>query len=267
MPYLQIDYKKIHYTDLQPTDSPPRSTILFIHGIGCSQNYYHALAISLQAQQHRCILFDNTGAARSPYTQIEQSVESYAADALHILDALKADRAVVVGHSLGSVIAAHLAATHSSRVTSLVLMGPLYLPNPNFAPIFEKRIELVEHHGMDPIANLVPFTSPGKAASGVVRAFIRDLMLAQDPRGYISQTRVLINAKPPAYKEIKMPVLAIAGSEEFTAPKEEMEKLMEALGAERKRLVVLEGVGHWQCFEAEEKVFELMLEFVGPGEE
>jgi pimeloyl-ACP methyl ester carboxylesterase len=102
MPFLWLGYKKIHYTDLKPESGEIRETFICTHGIGSSQNYFHAIAQGLRAHHFRCIIFDTTGAARSPYTQIEQSVEKLGDDVMGIMDALEVSKAIVVGHSLGA---------------------------------------------------------------------------------------------------------------------------------------------------------------------
>jgi predicted alpha/beta-fold hydrolase len=100
MPFLRIGYKRIHYADLKP-EASARETFIFMHGLGSSQDYYHALTPALVAKGFRCILFDNTGAGRSSYTFVEQSVQSLADDVIGILDALEVSKAVFVGHSMG----------------------------------------------------------------------------------------------------------------------------------------------------------------------
>src|SRR4029450_13187115 len=45
-----------------------------------------------------------------------------AADAVGVLDGERLDRVHVVGHSMGGLIAQHLALTHPTRVTSLSLL-------------------------------------------------------------------------------------------------------------------------------------------------
>ena len=100
MPFLQIGYKRIHYTDLIPEHNV-RETLIFMHGLGSSQNYYQAVALGLQAHRFRCITFDTTGSGRSPYTFVEQNIQSLSDDVIGILDALKVEKAIVVGHSMG----------------------------------------------------------------------------------------------------------------------------------------------------------------------
>jgi pimeloyl-ACP methyl ester carboxylesterase len=100
MPFVQIAYKRIHYADLKP-EGNVGETFIFMHGLGSSQDYYHAVTQGLLANGFRCIIFDNTGAGRSPYTFVEQSVQSLGDDIIGILDALEVSKAVLVGHSMG----------------------------------------------------------------------------------------------------------------------------------------------------------------------
>jgi pimeloyl-ACP methyl ester carboxylesterase len=100
MPFLQLGYKRIHYADLKPEGSV-REIFIFMHGLGSTQDYYHALTPGLVAKGFRCIIFDNTGAGRSPYTFVEQSIQSLADDVIGLLDALGVSKAVFVGHSMG----------------------------------------------------------------------------------------------------------------------------------------------------------------------
>lgn len=101
MPFLDISGKKIHYADLKPEGKDVLETFIFMHGLGSSQNYYHAVVERLRANGFRCIIFDNYGAGRSPYTGEQSSIQSLGDDIIGILDALNVPKAVVVGHSMG----------------------------------------------------------------------------------------------------------------------------------------------------------------------
>ena len=59
-----------------------------------------------------------TGRPAQGYTPAD-----FAADAVALLDALGMERAIVVGHSMGSQIALRLALDHPGRVHGLVLIG------------------------------------------------------------------------------------------------------------------------------------------------
>jgi pimeloyl-ACP methyl ester carboxylesterase len=113
------------------------------------------------------------------------------------------------------------------------------------------------------MADSIPQAAVGSKASPLAKAFIRELLLAQDPAGYVSNCRVIVNAKSPQYSKISVPVLILAGSEDKSAPMEGCEKMFEEIGSSKKRLIVLDGVGHWHCLEAHEEVVQKILGFYG----
>lgn len=145
-------------------------------------------------------------------------------------------------------------------MVAAIMIGPVY-PSDSIAEILEKRIQVVEKEGMEPIANTIPAAATGKKASPTARAFIRELLLAQNPAGYISNCRVIANAKPPNYAKIAVPVLILAGEEDKSAPLEGCEKMFEQMGTGEKKMEILKGVGHWHCVEAFEEVGKQILSF------
>jgi pimeloyl-ACP methyl ester carboxylesterase len=159
-----------------------------------------------------------------------------------------------------SIVGGHLAAERSDRIVAAVLIGPVY-PNENVVPVFEKRIETVQKEGMQPMADTVPQAAVGKKASPLVKAFIRELLLSQDPAGYCSNCRVIINARPPNYSKISIPMLILAGDEDKSAPLDGCKKMFEEMGTSEKRLEIMQGIGHWHCLEAFEEVGNLIETF------
>jgi len=250
MPYLTLGSKRIHYTSFTPppSDTPPKHTFLFHHGLGSSQNFFAPVIPALLAHNIQCIAFDTSGAGRSPPTGAPQSVATLAADALAVLDALAVPQAVVVGHSMGGLVAAELAARHGARVAATVWVGPVR-PAAAAAAVFDARRALVRRDGgLDELANSIPSAATGSAAGPLARAFVRELILAQDPVGYAAHCEVIRDAQLPAYAEIRCPVLILAGEEDRSAPLEGCKAMFEELQTE-KELVVLPGVGHWHCIE------------------
>ena len=171
------------------------------------------------------------------------------------MDALKIDKAVVVGHSMAGITVPHLAVTWPDRVSAIVLLGPVY-PTKEATPAFEKRIEAVEKDGMQAMADTIPQAAVGSSAKPPHHAFIRELLLAQDPAGYISLCRVIANAwqAPPEYHKVKCPALIIAGEEDKSAPLANCQRVLESIGAEEKQMVVQKEIGHWMAVEAPEEV-------------
>lgn len=113
--------------------------------------------------------------------------------------------------------------------------------------------------------DLKPSTD-GTAATGskstpLQHAFIRTLLMSQRPQGYVSLCRVVAFATPPDYESIKIPILLIASNEDKSAPLEGCEEIFRRIGAEEKRMALLQDVGHWHCIEAPDQVAEKIMEF------
>lgn len=149
MPLITIGYKRLHYTDYPAASDDTKGTIVCHHGLGSSQNFYTPIVPRLTQAGFRVITFDATGAGRSSYTQIEQSVSSLADDVLGLVDALSVKgKVIVAGHSMGGMVVTHLAAEHKDRIQAVVLIGPVY-PSEGVSKVFEKRIETVEKEGSE----------------------------------------------------------------------------------------------------------------------
>jgi pimeloyl-ACP methyl ester carboxylesterase len=143
MPLRTINGKSIFYTIDQNDDNPSKTTALFVHGLGSSSCFYKTITPSLNSTV-RCISIDTPGSGLSELSKTEQSTSTIAKDAITLLDALEIrEKVVIVGHSMGGIIASYIAAEYPDRVKGVVLIGPVN-PDPALADVFRKRIEVVE---------------------------------------------------------------------------------------------------------------------------
>jgi pimeloyl-ACP methyl ester carboxylesterase/predicted glycosyltransferase len=78
------------------------------------------------ALRHRVVTFDGRGSGSSdrPAGAAAYANAEYAADTIAVMDAVGADRAVLVGLSSGAAWAAQVAAEHPERVQGVVAIGP-----------------------------------------------------------------------------------------------------------------------------------------------
>lgn len=82
--------------------------------------------LPLLGERYRTIAMDTVGFGDSARASAGSSIEVWAAAAVEVLDGLDIDRAHVVGHHTGGVIAVELAANHTDRVAGLVLSSTPY---------------------------------------------------------------------------------------------------------------------------------------------
>ena len=107
-----------------PEGAPP---MVLAHGFGCDQQMWRHVAPVFETD-HRVVLFDHVGAGGSDLEAYDpdrySSLAGYAQDLVEILDELALGPAVVVGHSVSSVIALLAAADRPELFDRLVLVGP-----------------------------------------------------------------------------------------------------------------------------------------------
>ncbi|KAL9110557.1 MAG: hypothetical protein Q9227_004915 [Pyrenula ochraceoflavens] len=291
MPYANVNNHTLHYTQYPPTSTPPSpnttpKTILFIHGLGSSQNFFLPLLPHLST--HHCILFDNYGAARSPpllptpsQNEPPHSIATISTDALSLLSHLSIPPStplIIVGHSMGCLVASHLAssATPSSQlnICALILLGPI-LPSPQLSTAFSQRITTAQTGGMEALANTIPSAATAKSSTPLTRAFIRELLMGQSVEGYVSNCRVIAGAEEGGfgYKGLEKgmgkggKVLVVAGEEDGIASLEGCRGVVEQINGEgegegKGRMEVVSGCGHWHCVEKPEEVGRLVAAFI-----
>src|SRR5689334_6696831 len=97
--------------------------VVLIHGLGGSSNTWTPIMPALI--RHQCIRLDLPGSARSAKAQGPLSIDRFVQAVLRVLSAVGVARAHVMGHSLGTIVAQHLAVREPNSVRSLTLFGPL----------------------------------------------------------------------------------------------------------------------------------------------
>ncbi|KAL2060944.1 hypothetical protein VTL71DRAFT_8996 [Oculimacula yallundae] len=264
MPFKTINSTPLFYTST-PSTTPSPLTTLFVHGLGSSSCFYASIIPSLSAQTY-CIALDTPGSGLSTLGRkgAEQTIETIADDALALLEALNVtENVVLVGHSMGGIVASVLAERMGQRCKGVVLLGPVD-PKESLRGVFEKRVEVVKADGLEPLANTIPTGATGTKSTALHHAFIRSLILGTSPDGYISLCNAIANAKRPGYIKVQVPLLILAGEDDKTAPLESAKVIASEYGTEdgKKEVKVLKRVGHWHCVEASEEVAKFVGEFL-----
>lgn len=116
MASLETNDAHLCYDD---TGSGP--AVLLLQGVGIERRAWSPQTRALESD-YRCIAIDHRGIGGSEGDLALLSVDRMATDALSLLDGLGIDKAHVVGHSLGGVVAQRLALLVPERVESLALL-------------------------------------------------------------------------------------------------------------------------------------------------
>lgn len=186
------------------------------------------------------------------------SIAGYASDLAGAMDQFVLTGALVVGLSIGGLIALRLAETRPDLVGGLILSNTSY--RIGSAGMWQTRMDDLETQGLPAMSHGVieRWLSPGFRHAHPVETEGWRLMLARTPQaGYRTACGAIRDADlAAALPGLRCPVLCIAGSEDLSTPPEVVADLAERIpGAE---MVTLEGVGHLPCLEVPDRVAELV---------
>lgn len=117
---------KLAYMDVK-ADHPNGQTVVLLHGKNFTGLYWKNVIIALSRSGYRVIVPDQIGWGRSSKPNIKYSFEMLASTNRQLLDSLNIDKAIVIGHSMGGMLAVRFALAYPERTSKLVLEDPLGL--------------------------------------------------------------------------------------------------------------------------------------------
>lgn len=102
-----------------------RDTVVVVHGgFGAEHSYLLDAFRGLEDRFH-LVFYDQRGSLRSPCPDSLISVAAHLRDLDRLRQELKLERATLVAHSMGTVLAMHYLQDHPGRVRGMVLTGAL----------------------------------------------------------------------------------------------------------------------------------------------
>jgi pimeloyl-ACP methyl ester carboxylesterase len=191
--------------------------IVFIHGYSRSLEDWLALADSFPS--NRVIAYDVRGFGKSTkLSDARRYGDAMVEDVVLLLEHLKIDRAHLIGHSMGALIAANAAVAHPQRVASASLIaGPMYTDSATFVRGTAQWVRDLER-GVG-LRKFLPWLLPGLPDS-VARGMSAETMAANDSMVMITTMRsfpaLAISTKSMA--EATVPVFVTVGGGDPLAP-------------------------------------------------
>jgi pimeloyl-ACP methyl ester carboxylesterase len=267
---IQTDGARLH---VRVGGSGP--AVVLLHGFGDTGDMWAPMAAAL-ARDHRVVVPDLRGMGLSSRPEGGYDKKTQAADIRAVLDKLGIDKAHVVGHDIGTMVAYAYAASYPDKTATLVVMDA---PVPGVPP-WEQivRLPLLWH-----------FDFGGKDALRLVQGRERLYLdrfwndFAGDPRKVDEGTRAhyaKLYARPGAMRaafaqfqsirkdaqdnaelvrtRLTMPVLAIGGEKSFGAN----EAVVMRNAASDVTELVVPSAGHWLMEEAPAATVKAVQEFL-----
>lgn len=126
-----------------------RGAIVFIHSILTSSAIWRRQAVRLASEGWLTVCLDSRGHGRSTAPLPPYRMDDLVRDAVAVLDAVRIERAHVVGVSQGGMTGLGLAIDHGERLASLCVCGARADAPPAFSAGWEARIETALAKGID----------------------------------------------------------------------------------------------------------------------
>jgi 3-oxoadipate enol-lactonase len=234
--------------------------VLMIHGLGGTTNTWTPLLGAFA--RHKRVRLDLPGSGRSWRVEGPLSIEKFVDAAKRALAAAKVDKAHVVAHSMGTIVAAHLAAAEPAMVRSLALFGPLLAPPDQARVSIRARAAKAQQEGMTGIADSLVQASTSnetRQRRHVAVAFVRESLMGQHPDGYARSCEALADAQAADTSRIVCPALLVTGDEDAVAPPQSVRMMAQKISG--SRVEILRGCGHWTPVEKPEECMDLLNRF------
>ncbi|WP_334133927.1 alpha/beta fold hydrolase [Tepidimonas sp.] len=254
------------YTGGKPF-APDQPTVVFIHGVLNDHSVWILQSRYLAHHGYNVLAIDLPGHGRSG-GDAPASVEDAAHTIVGLLDALGLERAALVGHSFGSLIALQAAADAPTRVWPLVLVGtgypmrvsPALLQASLQAP--EHAIAMVNTFSHSTLAPPPSVLGPGTWLYGASRALMRRVLASNAAvnvfhRGFEACDRYA--GGEAAARALRCPVQFILGTRDQMTPPKTAQPLIDGARAAGVPVDVVHlPVGHALMAEAPDGVLQAL---------
>jgi pimeloyl-ACP methyl ester carboxylesterase len=158
---------RMAYMDL-PATGTEKAVVVLLHGKNFYGAYWKDTALALAGAGYRVIMPDQIGFGKSSKPNIHYSFDLLATNTITLLDRLSIKKAVILGHSMGGMLAARVVRNFPDRCLALVFENPIGLEDYRFKvpPLSVEQVYKSE----------MAITDPGK-----YRQFIRNYVVDWKP--------------------------------------------------------------------------------------
>jgi pimeloyl-ACP methyl ester carboxylesterase len=248
--------------------------VLLVHGFTGGKDDFVEAADRLADAGWHAVALDLRGHGRSsqPASEDDYDLELFANDVWALVDALEwREPFVLLGHSMGGMIAQVAALRQPTRLRGLVLMDTSHGPVEGIrAAELELGLSIVREHGMETLLNLMnerenvletPAAARVRAERPGWEEFERRKFLSSSSAMWASMAPKMLSQtdRLDAVSTLPVPVLVIVGEQDqpFIGPSQRMAKAIPTA-----RLAVIPDAGHSPQFENPEAWWDALTSFL-----
>jgi len=242
--------------------------IVFVHGLGATSNIWHAQRVLL-SKQYRVITYDRSGAGRSEKASDAYSIDGWTDELAGLLNHLNVPSAVVVGHSLGSMVAQRFAGKYPAWTQALILAGGESELDPSAKRILTERARTIESQGL--ISVVGPWldgvlSAATRESNPGLAGLLREMFLAYDARTYALHCLALRDgAVRNDHPNIVCPTLLTVGDQDLVTPLSWQRQM--AAGIANSRIRVIPNTAHMTMLECPAVFNSVVMDFLATLEQ
>ena len=259
MQFMNVDGVSHHYQVIGAPDGKP--TIVFVNSLGTDFRIWRDVIVKLVGEAE-IVCYDKRGHGLSDLGETPYKVETLAGDLAGLLDGLGVSQAIVVGLSVGGLIAQCLYRERPDLVRALVLVGTAAKIGDD--AMWPDRIAAVERDGVGPLLDRIMgmwFTPRFHEERPAELAGYRNMVARQPQEGYVATCKALRDADLRAdAPDIAVPTICIVGKEDGATPPAVVLELAKSIPDARYE--VIEGAAHIPCVERPDWLVEIIRAFL-----
>ncbi|TAM68471.1 MAG: alpha/beta fold hydrolase [Microbacteriaceae bacterium] len=236
----------------------PEVPVVLLHGVGLDSTMWKPV---IDRIGDRALPLDLPGHGNRPPLRLEQTLATLATD---ILDRLPAQPVHLVGFSLGSLIAQHIARFAPQRLLTLTCVSSVCRRTPAERDAVEARLETARLRFDDSVdASIRRWFPPGTTVSPDIIEQTRRVLLRNDVESYLHAYTAFARGDReigPELDAITVPALAVAGELDPGSTPEMSRRLAAAIPA--CRLTIVPHTRHMVPLESTSALCDALTEFI-----
>ncbi len=240
--------------------------VVLLHGIGGNRTNWRDQLAAFAARFH-AVAWDARGYGLSDDYDGPLTYRDFCDDLLRVLDHFKADKAHLVGLSMGASIIQDFYAQHPHRVASMVLADTRPGFEAAFDPVAREEFLRLRLHplreGKEPadIAPAVARSLMDPSAGEAVYARLVESMQALHKASYMKAIEARGTWQPTFVPStVTVPTLVVVGADDRLTPPAMAKSIADAIP--NARLAVIPAAGHLSNIEQPESFNEIVLAFL-----
>jgi 3-oxoadipate enol-lactonase len=249
---------RMHYADTGPREGLP---VLFSNSLGTDFRVWDRL-LPFLPEGLRILRYDKRGHGLSECPAAPYRMETLVADAAALLDHLGISGAVIVGLSIGGMIAQGLAAERPDLLKAMVLCDTAAKIGTD--AMWDQRIEAINRGGIAALEEQILtrwFTKAFRKERRDELAGWRHMLCRTPEDGYIGCAYAIRDTDlTESTPRLSLPTLAVAGDEDGSTPPDLVRETAALIAG--ARFEVIAGSGHLPCVEQPEVLSRLIGEFL-----